>query len=470
MKRIVYLIVVGLMLSSCVVKKYETPSGDKLRLDSLYRYVSDTTNNIAQTPWRDIFVDENLQNLIDTVLVGNIDMKQAVLRVDQAYAMLRTSRAQIAPSVGIGANYSGGMDLTTKKYSDGLDVSLFSWEIDLWGKLYANKEAAKADFWQTREAAVAARQSLIAATATAYYQISALDAKKAVIEEAIRNRAEYLTTTEDLKASGKVNEVAVQQAIAQLSEVKAALPEINMAIEMAESSIALLAGRTSLEFERTDLREGVCDVNVLGTGLPVQLLSFRSDVKAAEMNYRAKHYLFMASRAAMYPSLKLGVSFNITDFVSAQNTILGMLGGLTAPIFNGRRLRSAKEVAEAEAKIAELEFQKTLFNAVVEVNDAVLSVRSYDSIVKHQSVQLEALEKAYEYSGDLFLSGYANYLDVLVAQTSVYNIQQQIIGSYLGTMTSRIELYRALGGGGDDAEIIPEGVVKNDPAVKKKKI
>ncbi|MFI3287877.1 MAG: TolC family protein [Rikenellaceae bacterium] len=469
MKRIIYLMVIAFALSSCVVKPYTTPSGEELNLEDSFRNLTDTSGDLAQTPWRDIFVDEHLQALIDTVLAGNIDMQQALLRVDQAYSMLRSSRAQIAPSIGVGASYGGAVYLDGKtSYADELDVSLLSWEIDLWGKLYANKEASKAQFWQTQEAAKATRQSLIAATATAFYNLSALESKKDVIIEAISNRTEYLATTLDLKESGKVNEVAVQQAVAQLAEVQAALPSINMSIELAENSLALLAGRTEISFKRKNLKEGVCEVSHLETGTPVQLLSYRSDVREAEMNYRSKHYLFMASRAALYPSLTIGASYSLVDVFSAQTSILGTLAGLTAPIFNGRKLRSAKESAEAEANIARLEFQKTVFTAIREVNDAVISIRSYDSIVTHQTVQLKALEKAYEYSGDLFLSGYANYLDVLVAQTSVYNLQQAIIDSYLGTLTSRIELYRALGGGSDEGDIIPQAVVKNDPAVTKK--
>ncbi len=446
-----------ILVSSCIVKPFESPTAKKLGLSEQYRNLSDTTNNIAQTPWRDFFVAEELQKLIDTVLAGNSDYQSAVLRIEQSYAMLRSARAQIAPSIGasasIGHNYSGTIPSNFVQYTNSKSSNAgfsLNWEIDLWGKLYARKESAKADFWQTEQAAIATRQSLIAAVATSYATLISYDTKLEIVKEAINNRTEYYQTTLSLKESGKVNEVAVQQAYAQLEEVKAALSQIDMAIEMTENAIALLAGRQTLEIMRNVDIEDINHTVSMSTGTPAQLLSFRPDVRMAEMNYRSKHYLFMASRASLYPSLSISGDAGVASLFSAQTLILNGIGSLTAPLFQGRKLRAAKQSAEVEAKISELEFRNTLFTAIREVNDAMISIKSYDAILGHQILQVEALRKAYEYSGDLFMSGYANYTDLLIAQTSVYSAELGLIDTYLSTVTSRIELFRALGGGSDN--------------------
>ncbi len=477
MKRLILIVILAIGVTSCVVKPYKALSTQQLELDSIYRYATDTSRNIAQTPWRDIFHSVELQELIDTVLAGNFDVRVSMLRVEQSYSMLRSSRAQIAPSFGLGVDYSGNSSVSTStwdfaKMNSLLGASLsMNWEIDIWGKLKAGKDAAISSFWSSQQAYIAARQSLIAATATAYYNLAALDAKRLVILEAIENREAYLETTIALKEASKVNEVAVQQAISQLQDVRAALPSVEMAIATAESSLALLAGKTTLEIPRTVRLRDVNNSIDIATGTPAQLLSFRPDVRAAEMTFREKYYLEGAARAAMYPSLTLGGSVGVLDILSAHSIALNLLSGLTQPLFNGRKLRSAQEVAKAEAEIAKLEFQNTLFTALTEVNDAVISIKSYDSIVKHQKVQLKALRNAYEYSEELLLSGYATYLDVLVAQTSVYDLELTIIDSYLSAVTSRVELYRALGGGGEENNegAVPEGALKNDPAINKKK-
>lgn len=460
------------LATSCVVKPFQPPTAQQLEIKQKYRYLSDTSANIAQTPWREVFTTPALQALIDTVLVGNFDYRTSVLRVEQSYSMLRSARAQIAPSFGAGGQYMPTYQFDAKpnqmSYTNQLTLGL-SWEIDLWGKLYAGKESSKASFWQTEAAAVATRQTLISAVATAYYQLVALDAKVEVIKDAIANRSQYLETTKALKESAKVNEVAVQQAEAQLAEVQAALPKAQMAIATTENAIALLAGQTEIQITRgTDIRTPAKGINLL-TGTPAQLLSFRPDVKVAEMNYRSKHYLHMAARAALYPSLTLSLDGGILGIASAHSIILNGIAGLTAPIFQGRKLRSQKESAQVEAKIAEIGFKEVVFTAVTEVNNALVSIDSYDKILSHQTVQLQSLRKAYEFSGDLFMSGYANYIDLLIAQTSVFNIEISIIDSYLSTINARIELFRALGGGSEGAEILPATILKNDPVIKNSK-
>ncbi len=471
MKKIIYIALVAL-LSSCVVKPFESKSAKELELDALYQTVCDTTQNVAQTPWQEVFTVQELQDIIDSVLLNNFDYQVAVLRVDQSYSMLRSARAQIAPTLNFSADYAGTKNLSESgsAYSDNLSASLnLNWEIDLWGRLYASKEAQKANFWATEEAANAARQSLIAATAQAYFEIAALEAKERIIQEAIENRREYLQTTRDFKESGKVNEVAVQQAIAQLAEVQAALPNCQLAIVTAKNALALLAGKTTLEESiNFDIHQEAVVLDIAG-GTPVQLLSFRPDVRAAEMQYRSSHYLSMAARAALYPSLNIGIGASVTGITTSHSIIMNTLAGLVQPIFNGRALRSNLEQAKTEAKISEIEFQQSLFTAVMEVNNALHSVHNCDSIVKYQNVQLDALRKAYDYSGELFVNDYTSYLELLVAQTSVYDAELSVVDSYLNCIDARIELYRALGGGALQSNTIAEEIVrKKDPILKDK--
>lgn len=458
MNRILIIIISAIALTSCIVQPYKAATAEQIKLDSLYRYATDTSHNVGQTPWREIFTNKGLQDLIDTVLSNNFDYQIALLRVEQGYSTLRAARASIAPSVSAQAGYS--MEI-------GANAGLgLNWEIDLWGKLYAGKESAKSVFWQSEQMALASRQSLIAATASAYYQLIALNAKRRVVIETIENRTVYLATTRLLKEAGKVNEVAVQQAISQLAEVNAALPEIEMAIGKAENAIALLAGRSTINInQEIDFRFANADITT-AAGYPAQLLAFRPDVKAAEQNYRSKHFLHMAARAALYPSLSISADASLINIFSAQSLVLNSLAGLTAPLFNGRKLRANKEVAQAEAKISELQFRNTLFTAVGEVNDAMITVRSSDARTKSQAIQLAALKKAYQYSEELFINGYATYLDVLVAQTGVYNAQMGLIDTQLNSLVARITLYRALGGGAEDAAVLPANVCDHDPVIK----
>lgn len=449
MSKIFLVLAAGLMLGGCVIKPYKAPSAASLHMDSLYREAVDTSRNISQIPWREFFENKSLVDLIDSVLTKNLDLKIAVRRIDQSYSQLRSSRAAIAPSFTANVGYGGDFVLNSRgathnpmQFNGSLGMS---WEVDIWGKLLSAKRSSSAALWASEDTYQAVTSSLVAQTATAYYQLVALDLRREMIMETIDNRTAYLSTTMALKESGKVDEVAVQQAISQLEEVRAAMSEVELAISQAENAVSLLLGENSHKIIRvTDMAFAYRDMH--SAGYPAQLLAFRPDVRAAEMNYRSKHELWNVARASLYPTLSLSAT-GTTSLLDAHSVVLNVLSGLTQPIFNGRRLRAQKEIAEAEAAISELEFRKTVLTAAKEVNNALVSINKTGEQAEAQVRQLDALKKAYEYSEELFVNGYATYLDVLVAQTGVFTVQMSLIDTYLANLTSRIELYRALGGG-----------------------
>lgn len=445
---IVSLASLAMIATSCVIKPYKSPKNLPLS-DSLYRYNQkyiDTTSNIANMPWNEFFRDSLLSQLIGRVLDNNIDMKVAQKRIQQYYSSLRVSRAAFYPTasaqVGIGMEGGEGKPIGALQGT----VSS-SWEIDIWGKLLSAKRSALADLLASEDARRALQTTLISQVASAYYQLIVLDTERDIVIETIKNRTEYLATTRNLKQAGKVNEVAVQQAIAQLGEVRAALPDIEMSIIQTENSLSLLFGETSQHIKRTEK----VDISTIdfhqSIGYPIQILANRPDVRQAEQNFRSAFELYNVSRASLYPSLQISANGSFTELFNATSTAFSLLGGLTQPIWNGRKLRSQKEIAKLSAEQAELNFRKAILTAGQEVSNALISQDKYREKAIEQAIQLVALNKAYEYSTELFVNGYANYLDVLVAQTGVYNTQISLLNTYMNNIKSRIELYRALGGG-----------------------
>ena len=447
-----------LFATGCVIKPYKTPSDLPVGND-LYRIDSTRLDsaNIAAVPWDRFFTDSLLCDLIDSVLVRNIDLQVAMKNVEKSFQYLRQKRAEIAPSLSTstlpGAAASvGGLIRQSSKPSWTADISLgATWEIDIWGKLLSAKRSAKAQMMADADTYHAVMTTLIAETAKAYYSLVAFDIEREIIETTIQNRAEYLQKTRDMKKSAMVNEVAVQQALAQMADAMAALPEIELAIETTENQISLLLGGVPHKIERSkaiDL-EGIEFGEAVG--YPVQLLANRPDVRAAEMSYRAAFEQYNVARASLYPSLALNATgnWNSTMFsaVNAHFLALNVGAGLVQPIFNGRKLRTQKNVAKLTAEQAELQFKQSILTAGAEVSNALISTRKYREKALNQRIQLVAQRKAYDYSIELFDKGYATYLDVLVAQTGVYNTQISLINTLLSGINSRIDLYRALGGG-----------------------
>lgn len=448
MRKIV-LIFVAAALSSCVTKPYIKPQTSNI-IDSLYRVLErniDTTTNEAEISYRAFFTDPILVAYMDSTIANNHDMQIAVKNIEIANAQLRMSRAAYFPSVTATAGYGINSQSNTLPVSSdqwGLQVG---WEIDLWGKIASAKRSAYATLWQQEDIRQGLQTTLVAQCATFYYTLVAFDAELAVINETITNRKKYLEITRQLKESAKVNEVAVQQAIAQLAEVHAALPQLELAIIQTENAFRLLLGQTSGSIVRHPIID-ITDVKlVTSIGCPAHLLSNRPDVRAAENSYRAAHEMWNLSRAAMYPALTISANGSITDITNSHFGLLNVLGGLTQPIFNGRKLRTQRTVAELTAQQSALNFKKSVLLAGQEVSNALASQLKTKEMALAQVVQLRALDLSYEYSMELFVNGYATYLDVLVAQTGVFNTEMKLIQTYLDNLTARIELYRSLGGG-----------------------
>ncbi|MEG1371581.1 MAG: TolC family protein [Mucinivorans sp.] len=448
-RTIIFLTVGALVLSSCVTKPYKSPDTSGV-VDSLYRVLEakvDTSACQADVSWREFFTDTVLVNYMEQALINNYDMRSALANIAKAESQFRQSKAAYSPSITVSMGY--GADLDSKKPI--IDVGQaglqFGWEIDLWGKIASAKRSALAQLWAEQDTRSALQSTIVARLASLYYTLVVYDAQAEVINKAILNRSAYLETTRQLKQSAQVNEVAVQQAIAQLSEVQSAKVKLELAIIKAENAFRQLLGKPSGPVERHPVID-ITDAKVITRiGYSSQLLANRSDVRAAEQKFRAAHQMWNMSRAAMYPSLTISATGNFTDIFRSHFGVLNLLAGLTEPIWNGRKLRTQKEVARLTADVAEYNFQNTLLRAGQEVSDALASqLKTRESAVA-QATQLKALRLAYEYSLELFINGYATYLDVLLAQTGVFNTEISLTQTYLDNLNARIELYRALGGG-----------------------
>jgi outer membrane protein TolC len=173
----------------------------------------------------------------------------------------------------------------------------------------------------------------------------------------------------------------------------------------------------------------------------------------AEYTLCAAHEQFNAARAALYPQITLSGTVGL-DAKGLENwfnlpgsALWNVIAGLTQPILNGRTLKTQKEIARLQEDAAFLSFKKTLLNAGAEVSNALASIRFTAQQVGYQQEQVEALKKAYAYSQELLINGYATYLDVLSAQNNVLSTQLALYATCNTIIQQKILLYRALGGG-----------------------
>lgn len=459
--KIVFSVAMILLMTGCAVKPFKTDLTSMTK--GLYRdSVSVDTLTIASMNWHDFYADPDLQRLINVALDSNLSVRLAINRLQQADQYYRQSKANLLPTLNFGANgslaniskYGNSIPPKTVPITD-LKWSLTAgWELDVWGKLNSAKKAQWASMLQQKATLEATRTELIANVASAYYQLVLLDKQKQVTLQSIANYNKYLSMVESMMKSAQVNMVAVLQAKVQLASASAYLPQIEMSTIITENYLAQLLGEAPTAIHRSDhLEMTLFHPESMHIGIPVQLLRRRPDVLAAEYALKAAHAQFNVATAAMYPQLSLtGVfgteSTGIANWFNLPGSIFwNAVAGLIQPIFNGRALKTQREIARLQEDAALLTFKQTLLNAGGEVSNALASMRYLQQQAEYQKQQVDALKKAYEYSQELLVNGYATYLDVLNAQNNELATELSLYNTYNNIIQQKITLYRALGGG-----------------------
>lgn len=453
MRKLIFLLAIIAGATSCAIK-YQRPEIETEKLIRDFES-SDTTFDVAKLHWREFYKDTLLCRLIDSALVSNFDMEIAYKRIEQQSSYFKKSKWALAPNLNAqaGASYQKGEIGASQMPYFTVGISA-SWEIDVWGKLSKAKKGQFEQLLAQENTKNAIQTQLIATIASNYFELLTLDAQRKYVEETISNRKEYLETVKTMKESAQVNEVAVLQAQSQLLTAQAYLPTIDQAISEIENHICFLMGKAPAKIERREVSDpNQITFKEFPIGVPANLLRNRPDIIAAEHTLQSKLHLYNSAVAAMYPSLTLSgnISTDATQFDQWFNLptslLWGVIGGLTQPIFNSRALRTQKEVAQKEYEIAIIEFKESVLNAGLEVSNRLSSIENNKERVELLYKQYLALEKAYEYSYELLVNGYATYLDVLSAQEGVFNAQLTYIDALNELINDNIELYRTLGGG-----------------------
>ncbi len=442
-------------------------------------HLSHTTDtaNTANVSWRDFFNDPNLVRLIDTALANNPDMGKALHQVEIARANLRLRKASLFPSIdalaeaglrkygfytmdGIGnydTNFSDNLDEDEKlpdplpDYFIGLRTS---WEIDLWGKLKNQKQAAYQRFLSTYEGRKLVQTSLIEAVALAYYDLLALDNELAILRKNIGLQEDALAIIQVQKEAGRADELGIQQFRATVHQSKGREQDVLQQINAAENQLNFLLGRFNGEIARdaADWMNETLTDSIL-VGIPSQLLALRPDVRQAQLLLLASNAEQKATKAAFLPSLVLSPyigfqAFDLNKLLMAPSSVAyGVLGGLTAPIFNQRALRSAYETAKAEYGIAFEEYEKAVLLAWNEVQTSLKAQEYIDRRRIHNTQEVEALSKAVEAANELFRAGRATYLDIITAQRDVLDAEINLVKTRQERAATKLSLYKALGGG-----------------------
>ncbi|PRZ27925.1 NodT family efflux transporter outer membrane factor (OMF) lipoprotein [Flavobacterium granuli] len=433
---------------------------------------SKDTLNIAATKWDLFYKDQKLKQLIEISLANNYDLQAAMQKIEIARSSLRLNKGAQLPSLsaGIGAaqrkfglyTMDGAGNATTdirpgqivpEHLPDYLAGFNASWEVDVWGKLRSKKKAAAARYSGSIEGKNAIQTALIAEVASAYFELLALDNELDIIRETIVLQQAALEVIKIKKAAAVLNELAVKQFEGQLSNSKAFEFEIIQKIALTENRLNFLSGQFPQTILRDKTKFNAENTSPISLGIPSQLLKNRPDIRQAELELIASKCDVKSAKAAFYPSFTITGSVGYQAFKTAllfqspDSFAYTILGGLTAPLLNRSAIKAQFNTAKANQTEALLNYQKTILNGYIEVANELSNLNNLKQLYELKDKEVASYTQSITIANDLFKSGRASYLEVLMSQRTALESKIELITTKKLQHQAAINLYKALGGG-----------------------
>lgn len=469
----IFLFGVLLTLSGCKLMQ-PVKHASRIATPKSFSGQSDTTG-IGAIQWKSFFTDPNLITLIDTALQNNPDLKMAVQRIEMARSNVLFAQGALLPVIagevsgggrkfgdytmdGVGnydTNFSENIDndrkLPAPFLPDYFAGFRSSWEIDIWGKLKTQKKAAYNRLLATEKARHVITTGLIAQVASIYFELTALDTELDIIRKNIALQQSAVETIKIQKEGGRANELGVQQLTAQLLNTQSLEFETQQKITQYENNLNSLLGRFPQKISRNKAAEQGMPESVQA-GIPAGMLKRRPDIQQAQLEMMAYYSDQQAAQLAFLPSLNITAMLGFNAFksrllFSPGSVAYNALGGFAAPILNRKALKAAQKRSEAASLEALYAYNMAVLRGFEEVSTSLKKLDNTKRIAELKTQEVTVLQQAVTTSKDLFLTGYASYLEVITAQRSVLEAELNLTNVQKEQFIALVELYRSLGGG-----------------------
>jgi multidrug efflux system outer membrane protein len=425
---------------------------------------------VAGDRWWEIFGDSELDQLVDEVLKNNWDIKQSAARILEARARYVQVRSDRFPSVGISGSKDrrqisgGGRGSATIVDTYGLSAPA-SFEVDLWSRLAKVSRAAWEDILQEEEARRTLAQSVVAEAITLYLEMEALERRLQIAAQSIEAFRLSLQFVETRYERGLTSALDVRQARRVLAQAETLVPQFEQEMGIIQQELSVLRGRYPVtrpkRLQPEDYYKRLASVP---PGLPSDLLMRRPDIRAAEEQLKALNERVGVAKAARLPSITLTggygwTSEDLNKLLRSENVIWNLTTGLVQPIFDAGRLKAEQRAAEARYQQGVAEYVQTVLAAFGEVERALLTRKQQLERRERELKFLEEARATQRVAEDRYIRGLVIYLDVLNAQITRFQAEDNLALVDLAIMRNRVALHRALGGGWAEPEPI---AVKED--------
>ncbi|HLP49840.1 MAG TPA: TolC family protein [Chitinophagales bacterium] len=433
-----------------------------------YTTATDTVNS-ARIVWRNYFTDPNLVALIDTALKNNQELNITLQEINIARNEVKARKGEYLPFAGL--QIGGGPDKAGKHTWDGQSEeswkasgekpkyvgdfaisAVFSWELDIWGKLRNAKRAAAARYLGSIEGKNFMVTNLVGEIANAYYELLALDNQLDIINQNIKIQQDALQMTQLLKDNARESQLAVNRFQAQLLNTQNRQYEIQQQIVETENKINFLTGRFPQPVQRNAASFNTVVFDSIREGIPAQLLENRPDIRQAEQELVASKLDIKAAKAAFFPNVRISASigfqaFNPAVWFNPTSLLYSVFGDILAPLINRNANVAAYKNARAKQIQAVYNFEKKVLNAHVEVVNQLSGIEKYTSSYNTKANEVDILTQSITVSDNLFKSARADYMEVLLTQREALESRMELIEIKKKQLSAEINVYKALGGG-----------------------
>jgi multidrug efflux system outer membrane protein len=419
-------------------------------------------NSIADTKWFDLFQDDTLKQLVTTALANNFDLRIAAERVLEARAQYGITRAGLLPTLDAQGQFTAtrtssvgsfnfipkGSNLSTSYTQAALSLN---WEIDLWGRVRRLTEAARAQYLASEEARNGVTITLISDVTNNYFALREHDLELEIAQQTSDIATNNLRLINLRHDRGAASGLDVHQAEQFLYTATAEIASVQRAIGQTEDALSLLLGSAPGDVPRGKTLEQITSAPELPAGLPASLLVRRPDIRQAEESLVAANAQIGAARALFFPQLSLTGLFgsqsrSLADMFTGPARLASIGPSAILPIFRPA-LRSEVQLTEAQKREMLVTYQKTIYGALSEVSDALISHdRTRDERTQEEKL-VGALSESVRLSTLRYRGGMDSYLQVLDAERNLFGGQLTLAQLRLLELQSVVQLYRALGGG-----------------------
>ncbi len=418
--------------------------------------------HLPRGPWWQTFGEPALDRLETLASSNNQVLAVALARYDEARASVKIARADLLPQVQLDPSYTrqrtsfnqpqnGKAANISPTYNTFTAALQAGWEVDLWGRVRRQVQAARAQLAASAADVQAVKLSVQAEVAADYFTLRDIDVEYDLIKRTVEAYRRSLELTVNRRKGGVASDLDVSQAQTQLRTTEAALPALRLDRTRLLHALAVLCGQPATGFRLEGDRADLASVPDVPVALPSELLERRPDISAAEQRMAAANAQVGVAQGAFYPRVQFNglagfQSVDAATWFDWPSRFWAVGPSLELPLFTGGRNRA--QLAQARAFYDEnvAQYRQTVLSAFQEVEDQIAALQLLKAQLDAQEAALIAARRTLEVANNRYKSGLVTYLEVATAQSAALTVERTVVQLRGGELVAAVGLIKALGG------------------------